>query len=188
MRRAASRSVAICASWNCTAWNSAIAFPNCFRSFTYFVAASSAPAGHAEHLRADADSTLVQGLDGDLVALAHRAEHVGVRDDTALEDQLGGAGGADAELVLLLAHVEAREAALDQERRDALVALGEVGVGEDDEDAGLGAVGDPELAARCSDQPPATLSARHSSAKASLPLAGSESAKAPSRSAFMRGK
>ena len=43
MSRAASRSVAIWASWNCTPWNSAIALPNCFRSFTYAVAASSAP-------------------------------------------------------------------------------------------------------------------------------------------------
>ena len=34
MSRAASRSVAICASWNWTPWNSEMALPNCFRSFT----------------------------------------------------------------------------------------------------------------------------------------------------------
>ena len=41
--RAASISVAICAIWNWIPWKSAIAFPNCLRSWAYFAAYSQAP-------------------------------------------------------------------------------------------------------------------------------------------------
>src|SRR5262245_30072043 len=43
IRRAASSFIAISASMNCTAWKSAMALPNCLRSLTYAIAASSAP-------------------------------------------------------------------------------------------------------------------------------------------------
>src|SRR5262249_41591817 len=101
----------------------------------------------SEHLRADADAPFVQCLDRDLVALADFAEDVAARDAALLEDQLARAAGANPELVLLLADAEAVEAALDEERGDAAVARLGIGVGKDDEKAGLVAVGDPELAA-----------------------------------------
>src|SRR5207302_8302039 len=91
-------------------------------------------AGHAEHLCADADATLVQRLDGDLVALAGLAQDVLLRHAAVFEDQLARGGGPDAELVLLLADGEAGEVALDEKGGNALVAGVGVGVGEDDED------------------------------------------------------
>ena len=101
----------------------------------------------AEHLRADADAALVERLDRDLVALADLAEHVGRGHDAVVEEQLAGAAGADAELVFLLADGEAGRAALDEERRDAVVAGVGIDGGEDDEEVGLVGVGDPQLAA-----------------------------------------
>jgi hypothetical protein len=74
------------------------------------------------------------------------AEHVGVGDLAVLEHELDRARRTDAELVFLLAHGKALEAALDDEGGDALVAGGGVGIGKDDVDPGLGAVGDPQLA------------------------------------------
>jgi hypothetical protein len=76
----------------------------------------------ADHLRADADAPFVQRLDGDLVALADLAEHVGARHAAILEQQLARAAGADAELVFLLADGEAGKAALDEKRGDAAIA------------------------------------------------------------------
>src|SRR5476651_791249 len=75
---------------------------------------------HADHLRADADASLVQRLDRDLVPLTHRAQHVCRGHLDSVEDELRGARGADAELVLLLAHGEPLELPLDDERRDPL--------------------------------------------------------------------
>ena len=101
-----------------------------------------------DHLRADADASFVQRLDGHLVALADLAEHVRPRDAALLEQQLARAAGADAELVLLFPDGEPVEFPLDEERRDAAIARLRVRVREDDEDVGFVAVGDPELAPR----------------------------------------
>ena len=76
----------------------------------------------ADHLRADADASLVQRFDRDLVALADLAEHVRARHAAVLEQQLAGAARADAELVFLLADAEPGAAALDEERGDAAIA------------------------------------------------------------------
>ena len=62
-----------------------------------------------DHLRADGDAPFVQRLDGDLVALAHLAHHVLARHAAVVQDQLAGGRRAQPELVLLLAHLEARE-------------------------------------------------------------------------------
>src|SRR5439155_22094243 len=75
------------------------------------------------------------------------AEAVLLRHAAVLEDKLARRGGADAELVLLLADREAGEVALDQERGDSLVAGVGVRVGKDDEEAGLVRVRDPQLLA-----------------------------------------
>ena len=90
--------------------------------------------GDADHLRADADASFVQRLDRDLVALADGAEHVRRGHFDVVENQLRRARRADAELVFLLADAESLEAALDDERRDALVARRRIRVGEDDVD------------------------------------------------------
>jgi hypothetical protein len=58
-----------------------------------------------------------------------------------------GGRGADAELVFLLADGEAGCSLLNQEGGDALIALGEVGVRDDDEEVGFDRVGDPEFLA-----------------------------------------
>src|SRR4051812_16579959 len=103
------------------------------------------PGRHANHLGTNADAALVQGLDGDLISLAHWPQHVLVRDNAVLENQLGGAGRANAELVLFLSDGKSGEAPFHQEASDALVAPGGICVGEHDEESGLGAVRNPEL-------------------------------------------
>ena len=110
------------ASWNCTPWKSAIALPNCLRSLRVADGVIERALRQADHLRADADASLVERLDRDLVALAELAEHAGARHLAVLEDQLAGAARADAELVFLLADREARRPALDEERGDAAIA------------------------------------------------------------------
>src|SRR2546430_11177393 len=67
------------------------------------------------------------------------------RDSQVLKGELGGVGGTHAHLVERPAHRESRRVALDQEHRDAAVAL--VGAARldargDEEDVGGGTVGD----------------------------------------------
>src|SRR5207245_2091762 len=81
-----------------------------------------------------------------LVAYPHLARQVRRRHLAAVEDQLARARRADPELVFLLADGEPLDPALHGERRDAFVALAEVAVRENDEQACLGPVGDPQLA------------------------------------------
>src|SRR5204862_3672881 len=85
---------------------------------------------------------------GNLVPAPLLAEDALFGDLAAVENYLRRRGGADAELVLLLADREALETFLDDEGRDAAVARLGVGVGEDDEQPCLVAVRDPELLAR----------------------------------------
>src|SRR5216110_3732994 len=120
-------------------------FPNCFRSFAYLSAAVRAPR-HADHLGADPDAPGVQRLDRHFVSHAHLTHHARCRDLAALEDQLARARGADAELILFLADAESPEASIHREGGDPFVALGEVAVREHDEQPGLRAVRDPQLA------------------------------------------
>ena len=124
-----------------------MALPNCLRSFDVPNRVIERALREADHLRADADASLVERLDRDLVALAWIAEHVGARHLAVLEDQLAGAAGANPELVFLLADREAGGPALDDERGDAAVAGVGIDRREDDEDVRFVAVGDPELAA-----------------------------------------
>ena len=85
-----------------------MALPNCLRSLVYAIGVIERALREADHLRADADASLVERLDRDLVALADVAEHVRARDAAFFEDQLARAAGADPELVFLLADREAR--------------------------------------------------------------------------------
>ncbi len=104
-------------------------------------------AGQADHLRADGDAAFVQSFDGDFIAFAEFAENVFAGDAAVVENQFAGGRGAEAELVFLLADLEAGEIALDEEGGDAAVSGGGIGIGEHEEEAGFGGVGDPELAA-----------------------------------------
>ena len=156
-------------------WNSAIALPNCLRSLRVLAGVFPGAAGQADHLRADADAAFVQRLDRDLVALAGFAEHVLFGNTAIFENQFAGGRSADAELVFLLADGESGEVFLDEERRDALVARRGIDRGEENEEAGLLAVGDPQLAA-VEDVVAALESARVCSAKASEPEPASLSA------------
>ena len=99
----------------------------------------------ADHLRADADAPAIQRVDGDLVALADRPEHVVVRHLDTVENQLRRARRANAELVLLLTDGKSREPPLDDERRNSLVARARIRVCEHDEDLRFGAIRDPKL-------------------------------------------
>ena len=54
---------------------------------------------------------------------------------------------AQSQLVLFLAHLEAGKLALHQERRHTFISGRGIGIGEQQEEAGFGGVGDPKLAA-----------------------------------------
>src|SRR6185295_3770683 len=73
----------------------------------------------ADGLRRDADASAVERVHRDREALADLAEDVRLRHAAVLEHQLARGGRADAELLLLLADVEAGVRPLDEERRDA---------------------------------------------------------------------
>ena len=101
----------------------------------------------AQGLRGDADPAAVQGLHGDLEALALFAQQILLGNDAVGEHDLGGGGAVQAHLLLVLAHGEAGEAALHDEGGDAAGTLGLVGHGEDHEHVGHVAVGDEDLGA-----------------------------------------
>src|SRR5262245_59933334 len=73
------------------------------------------PARETEHLRADADPSLVHRLDRNLVTLARLAEQGGAQHAAVIEQQLARAARANSQLVLFLADGEARRSALDDE-------------------------------------------------------------------------
>mmetsp|Transcript_107946 Transcript_107946/g.300101 ORF Transcript_107946/g.300101 Transcript_107946/m.300101 type:complete len:273 (+) Transcript_107946:390-1208(+) len=102
--------------------------------------------GEANHLGADADAALVEEADGHLIPLADLAQHRARGHATGVEVQLAGRRGADAQLVLLLADLQAGVVALHHKSRDAAVRFRRIGIGEDDEEPRLHGVGDPALA------------------------------------------
>ena len=101
----------------------------------------------ARHLSADGNPALIQRFDGDLVALAHFAENVGGRHAAVIQNQLAGGRCANAHFVFLAPHRETGHTALHHKGRNAFVAGGRIGVGEQDKDPALGCVADPHLAA-----------------------------------------
>src|SRR5256885_13913172 len=72
----------------------------------------------AHRLRGDADASAVEGGQRDVKAPAFLADPVGGGDAAGVEDQLGGVGGAGAELVLRLADREAGRAPFDDQPAD----------------------------------------------------------------------
>ena len=98
-----------------------------------------------EHLRSDADPPFVEGFDRGLVTLSDLSQDVLIRHANVLEQEFRRRRGADAELVLLLPDRESVEVLLNEKRGDPLVALIWIDRREDDEQARLVAVRDPQL-------------------------------------------
>jgi hypothetical protein len=90
---------------------------------------------------------VVEAAHQHLGAAVQAAQHVGRRHFDVLEHQLAGVAAAHAQLVELLRDGEALHALLDQEGRDAARAQLGLGLGVDHQRVGVGAVGDPHLAA-----------------------------------------
>ena len=105
------------------------------------------PEREARHLRRDADAALVQQTDGVLVTRTLGAEEGGGGQVDVVEGDDAGRRRFDPELLLFLGDGEAGGVFGQEEGRDAFVAGRGVEVGEDDEEAGFEAVGDPHLAA-----------------------------------------
>ena len=122
--------------------------PNCLRSLGVGDGVIERAARQADHLRADGDAAFVQRLDGDLVALARLRPCTfsrGTRQLSRISSQVEDARRPS--LSSFLPTWKPGKLALDQEGRDAFVAGLRIGVGEEQEEARLGGVGDPQLAA-----------------------------------------
>ena len=101
----------------------------------------------AQRLRRDSDTPAVEGLHGNLEALALTAQKVFLRHNAIFKNQVARRGAANAHLLFVLARREARERLLYDKGRNAPVALRLVGHGEYDERVGDVAVGDEALGA-----------------------------------------
>ena len=101
--------------------------------------------GETGHLGGDADSAFVEEADGVFVALAFVAEEMVVRDLHVVEVEDTRARGFDAEFLFLFGDAEARCGFFGHEGGDSFVAFAGVEIGEDDEEGGFGAVGDPHF-------------------------------------------
>ena len=103
--------------------------------------------GDADGERAGGRPRDVERRHGDLEALALGAETLLDRDGAVGEVQRHGGRGADAELALLLADLEARRPLLDEERRDPPGAPRRIHRREHGDDVRVAAVGAPLLRA-----------------------------------------
>src|SRR5580704_1780772 len=102
-------------------------------------------ARHPDRLRSDPDAAAFQVGERNLVAFAFRAQHqIGGQLDL-LEDELGGVGGALAELVLDPGHPKTGAVGRYEKGADAPLALFGVGHREDDSDLRVLAGGDELL-------------------------------------------
>src|SRR4029079_3522310 len=86
------------------------------------------------HLRADADSPLIERFDRDLVALARFAENVRGGHPALVQQQLARAARSNTELVFLLPNRETGEARFDDERGDTAMTGRRVDRRQHDED------------------------------------------------------
>ena len=90
---------------------------------------------------------VVQAAHQDAGATAHFAQNVFLGYRAVLEYQLTGVGATHAQFVQFLVAAEAGEVALDDEGGDAPGSALGIGLGVDDVDVGIRAVGDPHLVA-----------------------------------------
>src|SRR5262249_25624419 len=102
---------------------------------------------NTDHLRADSDSALIQRFNGNLVAFSRLAEHIRLRNPAILQDQLTGAGGANAELVFFFPDGKSGEVALYQESRNPFIPLIGIEIRKNNKNSCLERVRDPQLAA-----------------------------------------
>ena len=100
-----------------------------------------------QSLRSDTDTATVQSHHSDLEAAVLLAQQTVCRQMNVLKDQLSGLGTTDAHLVLDLADGEARVVLVNDERRNALVALGLVGHSKYNVGICTAAAGDEHLGA-----------------------------------------
>jgi hypothetical protein len=85
----------------------------------------------AQHLSSNANTTSVQTLNCILVALSKFAQNCGPVDANIVEMDRASGRAADAQLILRFANAQTWIAAINDEARDSLVALGRVNVGKD---------------------------------------------------------
>src|SRR5208337_2862044 len=104
--------------------------------------------GEAYGLRGDADTSAIKSGESDLEALAFFAEAIDGGDFAIVEDDFHGGRAALAHFVFVAADGEAGEGGFDEEGGNSLPAEFRVRFGEDEIDAGVGAVGDPGFGAR----------------------------------------
>ena len=121
--RAASICVAISAILNWMAWKSAIGVAELLALAGVADRGLEGGLGDPDREGGDADPPLVEDPQRVDEAHALAPEQVLGGDPAVLEDELGGVRRAHPELVLLLAGAEAGRPALDDEGRDALLAL-----------------------------------------------------------------
>ncbi len=187
MRRAAARSVASCATWNWMPWNSAMALPNCFRSLIYPTAASSAPWATPSIC---APMPILPSLRVSIAILypcptGPMTFWSGTWQPSRISSQV-----LDARMPSLFSFLPTENPGKSRSTRNAVIPLYPM------EGSMLAKMMKKPASAPLviqslrpvSSQPVAVFVARASSANASLPLLGSESANAPSRSAVSRGK
>lgn len=103
--------------------------------------------GQAEHLGADADATFVQRGDGILVAFAHLADDIRRGHLDIVEGHHTSARGTNAQLVLILGHMDTGCVSVHHKAGDATVSGRRVDIGEDDKKSSMSSVSDPRLGA-----------------------------------------
>ena len=103
--------------------------------------------GEPDRAGGDREAPLVDGAHRDEEPLALLADPMLLRHDDVVEIDEAGVAGPDAELAVQRARGQPRHPALQQERRHALVLLGAVDAGEDQEVVGEIGQPDPELLA-----------------------------------------
>ena len=125
-----------------------MALPNCRRCLTYFTAGVEGAAADAERQSGDGDASAVEGAHGVDEAFAFFAEEIFGGDGAVFEDEFAGVGGAQAELVFLLAGAEAGRSFFDDEGGESVGAFFLICNSDDDRDVGVVAVGDEGLRCR----------------------------------------
>ena len=123
--------------------NDAIGWPNCLRCAGVLAGFADRALRAAAAHRAQLEAAEVQDVERDLVSLADLAEQVLRGHLHVLQNDRRRRRAVQAHLVLFLAARHAAERALDDEGGEVLA----VDLGEDDEDVGEAAVGDPHLLA-----------------------------------------
>src|SRR5207248_6854924 len=106
-----------------------------------------APLSNAYHLSSDADASLVECFDGNLVAFSKLTQNVSLGNAAVLEDQFASTRCAYAEFVFLFADGKSWKVRFNEECGNSFVTLLRIDVGEHDEEVCFDSVRDPQLPA-----------------------------------------